>query len=108
MDGIKDQLGKIQKASFGRNHDGQLGLFLTLGGPGWGVNDSDTHWGHRSERAEWTHEEWLGDLGAIVLRLNDLLKKAKVCDVSELVGIPVRVKFKNRVLDSFEVLEEVL
>jgi len=108
MDQLREQLGKIQKASFGKNHDGQLGLFLTLGGPGWGVNESDTHWDHRSERAKWSHDEWVEGLGEIVLRLNDLLTKAKVCDISELVGIPVRAKFKNRLLDSFEVLEEVL
>ena len=108
MDNLKEQLGKIQKASFGKNHNGQLGLFLTLGGSGWGVGHSDTQWAHRPSTAQWSHEEWMDGLGEIVLRLNDLLTKAKVCDVSELVGIPVRVKFKNRVLDSFEVLEEVL
>lgn len=108
---MRKELGKIQQASFGWGgyQEAMVGASFTLGGPGWGVVDFWGTWGiERSDYAKWTEQERIDQLGAVVMRLSDLLTKAKKQTVSALVGVPIEAEFENNTLKSWRVLEEVL
>lgn len=108
---VEKKLGKIKAAKFGWGgyQDTQVGLSLELGGESWGVMHFDGGWGiERSGFAKWTEEERVLRLGEVVMRTKDLLTKAKVTSVDQLVGVPVEIEFDGFVMLSFRILTEVL
>lgn len=112
---MKKELGKISRVHFGHGgyQDAQIGLFLTLEGTGWGVQTQFSGgWSmmiKHSPGCKWTEEGRVKNCGEMVLRISELLIKAKVDDVAELVGVPVEATFDDsRKLESFRILEEVL
>lgn len=107
----RKELGQIQKASFGWGgyQDVMIGLTFTLGDKSWGVTDHRGMWGtERSERAEWTEESRLRQLGEVCMWLRDILKAAKKPDVEALPGTPIEATFDGNKLVSWRVLTEVL
>lgn len=107
----RTELGRITKATFGWGgyDDAMIGLSIHLGGPAWGCGDFKGAWGtKRSERAEWSEEDRIRQLGEAVLFLRDLLTKAHVKCVCDLEGTPIEATFDNNRLVSWRVLEEVL
>lgn len=106
------QLGKIRsvKFGFGGYQDCQVGLSLdfefkgsgcgTFVGGSWNFGP-DAH-------AKWTLDDQTKAYGETMRKIVELMKKAKVDDVTKLKDIPVEVTFNNMVLDSWRVLEEVL
>jgi len=108
---METRLGKIRKAEFGWGsyNDIMLGLTVDLGGESWGVGDHKGATGvPHTEFCKWTDAERRTSLGDAVMWLGDLLTKAKVRSVSELVGKPVEVTFEGNLLKSWRILEEVL
>lgn len=109
---MEPKLGKIQNAYFGMGgyQEGMIGISFTLGDGSWGVGDFWGYWGmKRSEYTKWTEADRVVYLGEMVMKINQLLKDAKVDVVEKLEGIPVRVYFKDfNTLDRWEVLKEVL
>ena len=107
----RKELGKITHATFGLGgyQDAQIGLSLTFGGSGWGCSTFRGDWAiDRSEHAKWTENDRIRQLGETVMWLRDILRKAKVDCVGNLVGIPVECTFDGNVLKEWRVLEEVL
>lgn len=106
------QLGKIQKVKFGHGgyDDAMIGFSFTLGGESWAVGDFWGSWrSDPTEHTKWTKASRANLLGDYMMRFNQLLEDSKSHDISELVGIPVRVYFKNfNELDRWEILKEVL
>ncbi len=109
MDG--KELGQIRRAKFGFGgyQDAMIGLTLEFGGQAWGTSHFDGAWSiKRSEYCQWTEEDRIRQLGESVMRLKDILAKAKCNSVDGLVGKPVEVIFEGNMLKSFRLLEEVL
>jgi hypothetical protein len=107
----RTELGRIQKITFGWGgyQDAMLGLSITLGGKSWGVGDFKGAWGiDRSERAQWTEEDRLRQLGEACMYLRDLLKKANKQTLDQLQGAPIEATFDGNKLVSWRVLDEVL
>jgi hypothetical protein len=107
----RTELGRIQKISFGWGgyQDAMIGINLTLGGQSWGVGDFKGTWGiERSDRAQWSEEDRLRQLGEACMWLRDLLTKAKKQTLDDLVGVPIEATFDGNLLKSWRVLEEVL
>lgn len=78
-------------------------------GPGWGCGKFDGQWGiERSDGAKWTEDDRIRTLGEMCMRLKNILEKAKVQHVDQIVGIPVEVSFDGMTLKEWRVLEEVL
>lgn len=105
------ELGKITHAAFGYGgyQDAMIGLSLRFGGKNWGTAEFTGFWSEdRSSSALWTEEDRTSVLGNTVMKLNELLKEAKVNDVTGLVGIPVRCEFINNSLVKWNILTEVL
>lgn len=105
------KIGKIAKVSFGFGgyQDACIGVSFTLSGPSWGVGDFWGDWAiERSEYCKWTQEDRIRKLGETVMRLNALLKDAKVESVDALKNIPVEATFEDRTLKSWRILTEVL
>ena len=104
------QLGKIQRVGLGKGgyDDAMFGVSFTLGGDGWGVQDFWGTWASYSPGAKYTQDDWMDGHVKSYFRLMDIMKFAKVSDISELEGIPVEVMFKNSALQSWRVLTEVL
>lgn len=103
-------LGRIEKASFGCGgyQNAMIGLSLTLASPGsvW-----DDFWGTFPPKPGDENKDTaaLMVLGTCCLRLSDILTKAKVTSVDNLVGVPVEITLNGRnTLKSWRVLEEVL
>lgn len=110
-DHLRKELGRITKASFGWGgyQDVMIGLSVSLGGQSWGVDDFHGAWGNdRALNAQWTEESRLTHLGNACMFLRDLLKAAKVSDVSALVGTPIEASFDGQKLSSWRVLTEVI
>ena len=111
---MEKRLGKIKKVSFGIGsyQDAMIGLHITLGGEGWGVEDSRSEWDAEkvewSERCNWTEFERDKKYAEILRYVSKLLKDAKVDSVDNLQGIPVEVTFDNRILKEWRILTEVL
>lgn len=104
-------LGKITRAEFGFGgyQDGELGLSLTFEGSGYGVRTFIGAIGWEwTKDCKWTESDRVEKLGISVLELGAILSKAKKTKVSQLLNIPVEVTFKDSVLESWRVLEEVI
>jgi hypothetical protein len=107
----RKELGKITHANFGWGgyQDVMFGLSLQFSGSAWGCGDFKGAWGVAwTESCKWTEEDRLRDLGKTCMFLKDLMTKAKVKSVEDLVGVPVEVTFDGNTLRSWRVLEEVL
>lgn len=111
----RKELGKIQSVRFGHGgyQDAMIGLSLTFGGEGWGVGafinggwDAATM--KRSEHAKWTEAERTAQQAELVVKISELLKAAKVNDVSKLLNIPVECTFDGNMLKDWRILTEVL
>lgn len=111
---MRKELGKIANVSFGHGgyQDGEIGLFLTLEGKGWGCSTSisggwsmTVKW---SDHCKWTEKDRLDKYGLCLKQISELLNKAKVDDVSKLRGIPVEAVFDVNMLSTWRILEEVL
>ena len=110
----RKQLGKIQKATFGHGgyQDACIGINFTLGGESWGVGTGMTAWDanmiKHSEHCKWTEADRDAEYVKIIRYVYDLLKDAKVSDVSRLVGIPIEATFDGQMLKEWRILKEVL
>lgn len=107
----RSELGKIKKCELGAGgyDDAMIGFSFELGGSGWGVGDFWGAWSSDpSPGAKWTEESRNITLGKNVIRVNKLLESAKVKTISQLVGVPVEVKFIGNNLKSWRVLTEVI
>ena len=93
LEGITSELGKIDNVVVGKRcSDSPFGMHFVFSGEGWGVQGDLNHFGTSY------------DLGG----LKWLCEEAKVLSVSDLIGIPVVVYFKDMQIDSVRVLKEVL
>jgi hypothetical protein len=108
---LRTELGRISADRFGLGgyQDAMVGLLVTLSGKTWSVRDFKGAWGiDRSDRAKWSEEDRLRDLGLACMFLRDLLTKVNKQDVSGLVGIPIEATFSGNSLESWRLLDEVL
>lgn len=107
-------LGKIEKVRFGIGGygDASIGMHFTLSYGGYGTQTSRCFWDantvERTPSCKWTEEERTVKYGEIVRYISDLLKKAKVDDISKLAGKPIEVEADGNMLKSWRILEEVL
>lgn len=114
----KKLLGKITSAEYGTVSDYPflLGLMLSfsLDGGGSGIGDggkytTNVEW---SENCKWTKEDRKNHIEKITLGIHELLKDAKVNNVSGLVGVPVEVTISGSgwggSFKEFRILKEVL
>jgi len=108
----RKELGKIQKVHFGLGgyQDAQVGLWLQLGGEGWGVQTGEVGgWSFPpDEHAKWTLEDQIDNYALMVRKILDLLSAAKVDAIHKLEGKPVECTFDSMVLQSYRILTEVL
>jgi hypothetical protein len=103
-------LGKISDIHFGLR-EGRIGLWITLSGS-WSVQTSYECWSPEDiepgDNHKWTEEDRKECLAKIMYKISELLHKAKVENINELINIPVEFTSKNQMLDSWRILEEVL
>jgi len=110
---IEKMLGKITAATFGIGgyQDAMIGLTLTIGGRGWGTSTFKGSWSLSIEvgpHTKWTEADRDKQFSETVRFIDETLRKAKVSNVSQLVGIPIEAEFDDCVLKSWRVLEDVL
>ncbi len=104
-------LGKISKVYFGKR-DGRIGLWLTLSG-NWCVDTSYDCWDPEeitpdNENYKWTEKDREEIMIKIMRTISELLKKAKVNDVNDLLNKPIEFTSEKGLLKSWRILEEVL
>lgn len=111
---METKLGKIQKARFGFGgyQDVQIGLWLVIGGDGWGTHRGieggwSLHIKH-SEHCKWTGSNRDEGYARMCREIQEVMLKAKVEEVNQLVGKPVEVVFDGMILKSWRILTEVL
>lgn len=111
---MRTELGKIKSIRFGHGgyQDCGIGLSIELGGDAWGVGWWMGAWdpnlmGH-SEYYKWTESDRSNDMVAVVRKISDMLKEAKVTDITKLKGIPVSCTFEGQTLKDWRILTEVL
>lgn len=111
---MEKRLGKITSVKFGLGgyQGAMLGLHVSLGNNGWGVNDSTANWDAEqiscSEHSKWTESDRDGWYSEIMRYVSKLLKEAKVNSVDELKGKPVEATFDGNMLKEWRILTEVL
>ena len=111
---MEKKLGKITNVKFGIGgyQDSQLGIHITLGHDGWGVNDSKSAWDAErvecSKRSQWTEEDRSRNYSDIMRYVSKLLKEVKVNSVDELKNKPVEITFDGTILIDWRILTEVL
>ncbi len=107
----REQLGRISRAEFGWGgyQDAMIGLSLSFEHKGSGCGHFDGFWGiERSSFAEWTEGDRTFALGEMVMRLAEILSKAKCQSVSDLIGKPVMVTYEGIKMKDWRILDEVL
>lgn len=107
----RKELGKIVSVKFGYGgyQDAMIGISFTLGNDGWGIGDFWGDWAmDPSDTAEWTIESRNKRLGEIVMRIEKLLKDAKVQTIHQLKDTPVEVILSGNSLKAWRVLKEVV
>lgn len=108
------RLGKIQEVRVGMGgyQEAMFGVGFTLGGEGWGVGDWWGFWSPShlkwTEHCKWTEQERLDALRDTFVRLDALMKDAKVTDSAKLKGVPVEVTIEENTLKRWRILSEVL
>jgi hypothetical protein len=108
---IEKELGKIISAEFGviPDYPWQIGLKLNFKFQGGAIGDGGRYTENISEACKWNSEEQKCKAYEKVLKnIADILKKAKVNHISELVGKPVEVTIEGNLFKDFRILEEVL
>jgi hypothetical protein len=113
MRGFMDErveFGKIKNIEFGSGgyQDACIGVSFQLGGESWGVGDFWGAWATKPN-STWTHDDRLKSLGESMWLLKELMDDAKVDKLSDLMGKPVKVYFKDfNKLSRWEIFKEVL
>lgn len=109
------KLGKIQSISigYGGYQEAQFGVSITLGSDidSWGVGDFKGGWSTDikiTSSTQWTEEDRLKIFADTMVWLNNLMKKAKVKNLTSLKGKPVWVIFNNNALKEWDILKEVV
>ena len=111
---LRTEIGKITGVRFGSGgyQDCMFGLSVDLGSKknSWGVGDFKGTWGPEisSKDCEWTEKDRSENYASTMRFIADLMQKAKVSEVHDLVGIPVEVVFDGNMLKSWRILEEVI
>jgi len=105
MTGI--QLGKIRKVTFG-NYEYLFGLFLDLGGDGWGVSAEYCYNHCYMPKNQLGEQDKIDDELTMISKIQLLLSDAKVETIDQLIGKPVEVTFEGNLIRSFRILTEVL
>ncbi len=109
---MRKELGKISHVQFGSDADYPFlfGLQLTFTGSGWGCRSGAMYMINMERNCKWDHEaERNKAITDNLEAIREIMKKAKVEDISCLKGIPVEVTFNDGdCFHSFRVLEEVL
>ena len=96
---------------YGGYDDVMFGTSFTFEGSGCGISDFLGWWPLsyvRSERAAWTDDDRNRFFLEAQLKLEKILKDAKVRSVGDLVGKPVEVTIVNSALESWRILTEVI
>lgn len=103
-------LGKIISAEFGTYNDYPFLIGLQLGFQidGDGVSDGGKYTINHNKECIWKADERNKAFVAMVENVVDILEKAKVNYVSQLIGKPVVVIIENRTFKDFRILTEVL
>jgi hypothetical protein len=108
---MREELGKITSAEFGciRDYPFLMGLHLRFETENGSVGDGGKYVLNMSPECKWESEERKFNAMERILKFTyDLLNEAKVNNVSELIGKPVRVYYCGMCFDSFKILKEVL
>jgi hypothetical protein len=108
---MRKELGKIVAIKFGLGgyQDACIGLSISFGGKGWGVNTFIGGWAiERSDYCKWTEEDRLRDIGKAGMKLVEMLNATRKTDVTQLVGTPVECSFEGNELKDWRLLDEVL
>ena len=104
-------LGKIESVRFGRNSDRPflfgLDLTFSLSGRGCSANYS-VNMTKPNQYTHFTQEEQDKHLVETMTFIWELLKTAKVNNISQLKNIPVEVEIKGNMFKDFRILTEVL
>lgn len=104
-------LGKIESVRFGYGgYQGeQFGWWLGFSFKGSGCGSGEGFWAFDpSSGAKWTKEDQIKYHGKNLLKLADLMNKAKVREVHDLVGVPIEATFDCMKLQEWRILGEVL
>jgi hypothetical protein len=109
------RIGKIRsvRVGLGGYQEAQFGVWFDLGSDkqSWGVGDGRGAWSTSiecSHRCNWTEEDRDKQFAVVMRYMDELIQKARVNSVSDLVGIPVEVEFNGMTLKDWRVLEEAL
>lgn len=105
---LTKELGKIESIELCAD-DSQFGLRVGLTGP-WGkvTWTMTAHAGDWDERCKWSEDSRQDMFIAIMFRVHDDLKRAKVSSLSQLRGVPVECIFDSKLIVDWRILEEVL
>jgi hypothetical protein len=111
---MEKRLGKISGVKFGYvgYQDCQFGLSLEFSADGWGVGTTISEgWSldiKCDKHCKWTEADRDAGFAKTMRKVNQIMQDAKVCDVTQLKGIPVEITFDNNMLVDWRVLKEVL
>ena len=107
---IKKKLGKISSVKFGIGgyQEAQMSFDLTFDMNGTSVGTGFGFWADWDHNCEWSLADQKTCFAEMVEFIRDTLRKAKVTEVHELLGIPVEVTLDGNTFKSFRILEEVL
>lgn len=117
MPSAEKKIGKICAVTLGTGGYQEAGFGLSLkfesSKDGWGVGafvsggwypgivDPDKH-------TRWTEDDRRKSMADLSYKIAEILRQAKVNDISKLKGIPVEVTFENNCIKDWRILEEVL
>ena len=108
---METKLGKIEDVFFGYGgyQKVMIGFNFVFTGKGWSTVDFWGSWsGDPSPDAKWTKEDRNLFLGESLIKVENLMVKAKVKKLEELNGVPVEITFDGNMLKSWRILTEVV
>lgn len=107
---IEVKLAKIRSVKLGSGgYDGAMfGISFDLGGDGWCIGDFWGNWSSYPKGAKYSEEDWAKHHTNAYLRLQKIMKEARVDYLDALNGKPVEVTIENNTLKSWRILTEVL
>lgn len=107
---METYLGKIRDVKLGTGgyQDAMFGFSFDLGGDGFGCSDFWGTWSIRPKDAEWSIADQQSIFAGSMMKVKNLMADAKVESFSELKNKPIKIIFKDGILNSWSILTEVL
>lgn len=100
-------VGKIKDIEFGLINDYSFGFLVTLSFAGYEAQFIKAHVAYPKPK-RMSQETYDFGCSAVLKKVAELIARADVRNINQLIGVPVKIDVKDNIVRDFHIFEEVL